>query len=308
MSCNHLKRNIAILGILGALILAVIAFDKCMCKNAQPSSVNNHETLSDHASYSHAGDSSPKLTAQQRTVRAKDMALKRHVGPGSRADTGYRTAHLKKSKNGCWPVPEKLKKELADINLYYYESIQQPHDNTCGSRSLANALAIRDALESKSLDPKIVKQKAGRYNWMHTSDNLTNVDIIEKAQRQNLENFYIVDYLTQDLVKRNRKKANPFTIISSSDHDEMVCGDNEVRINQEVIEKIRSNDTITAHFTCFLEPTDEDNIAHAVLVSLIKQKGKRPSMIYMDSCNVPLQQEWQAAAYMSYLYWQCIAV
>lgn len=247
------------------------------------------------------------LTKQERTERAKHNAISRHVGPGSRADQGRRTRHSSKSKRGHWPVPEHVTKDLCQADVFYFESIQQPENNTCGSRSLANGLAISDAIALGVLNPKTVKRQAACYEWMHTTDNLTNVDIVKYAKKLGLENVYVIDYLNKDLVKKNRKKSNPFTIISSTDHKETVCGANEMRINQCVIEKIRSRSSITAHFICFLDSVVKGAIAHAVLVSLIKRPGKKPTIIYMDSCNTPLRQEWQSAAYMSYLYWQCIA-
>lgn len=311
MVFRHLNRYLFLVG-LATFAVGIVALEHYLVANC-PSSKSTIKKDKKRKRFNLKLDKAKQcplqlLTAQERTEHAKNMAITRHVGPGSRADKGYRTRHSGKSNDGCWPVPGELSKELSEIDLCYYESIQQPQsENTCGSRSLANALAISDAVENDRLNPQVVKKCAASYNWMHANDNLTNVDIIEKAQEHELENVYVIDYLTKDLCKRNRKKANPFTIISSTDHDEMVCGANEGRINDEIIKKIRSNQNITAHFICFLEPIADDAIAHAVLVSLIKQKGKKPSLIYMDSCNTPLKQEWQAAAYMSYIYWQCIA-
>ena len=74
-----------------------------------------------------------------------------------------------------------------------------------------------------------------------------------------------------------------------------------------MMQTIRNSSNITAHFVCALKPITAYDTGHWVLISIIKQKDTKPKMIYMDSCNVPLEQEPQSQAYLSYLYWQCIA-
>ena len=44
-----------------------------------------------------------------------------------------------------------------------------------------------------------------------------------------------------------------------------------------------------------------------VVVSIVKRAGQPTKMIYMDSNNVPIADRSQAAAYICYLYWQCVA-
>ena len=250
---------------------------------------------------------SAKLGGSERTNHAKTMAIEKHINPGKRYMNNRRSRHIKKAENGLWPIPTNLIDELAEADVSYFQSIMQPaQTGTCGSRCVANALSIGDAQEKGALDAMTAYGLAANYNYLHKRNNLSNRAVAQLADSMGLEHLHVIGFYERDCIT-DKPKKNPFTCTGSTDHGFAINLYDEATIQQTIMQTIRNSVSITAHFVCSLKPITAYDTGHWILITIIKQKNKKPKMIYMDSCNVPLAQEPQSQAYMSYLYWQSIA-
>ena len=91
------------------------------------------------------------------------------------------------------------------------EVIRQREPGACGSRSVANALALRDLLaRGMPIDSKSIKIMAQTYERLHTKNGLSSRDQIELARRFDLHNTYAIGFYQIDPI--DNKKINRFSI------------------------------------------------------------------------------------------------
>jgi len=245
---------------------------------------------------------------KEHTSRAKKMAIEGHIKPAGRRMYGLRSKHENPSKNGLWPLPQDIAKELNQVDLYYVESVMQPEDSgTCGSRCIANALGISDVLAKGDVSAQAIYQQSRTYDYLHKRDNMSNSAVAKMASSMHFDPVHTLGYYEYDCLNPNQLKKNPFTCTGSTKYGFSVNLYEEEEIQQKIISTMRNSSDSIVHFICALQPITQYDSGHWVLVSIIKRNEKKPVMIYMDSCNVPLEQEPQSQAYLSYLYWQCIA-
>jgi len=245
---------------------------------------------------------------KEHTSHAKKMAIEGHIKPAGSRMYGVRSKHEQASKNGLWPLPQNISKELNKADLYYVESVMQPEDSgTCGSRCIANALSISDVLEQGDISARAIYKQSFTYDYLHKRNNMSNSAVTKMAASMHLEDVHTLGYYEYDCLNPHQLKKNPFTCTGSTKYGFSVNLYEEEAIQQKIICMIRNSSDCIVHFICALQPITSYDSGHWVLVSIVKRHGKRPVMIYMDSCNIPLEQEPQSQAYLSYLYWQCIA-
>jgi hypothetical protein len=249
------------------------------------------------------------LNHTERTSYAKNMAIDRYIKPaGQRMVYGKRTRHAHASADGLWPVPEGIVQELNKAEVYYVESVMQPKDsNTCGSRCIANALAISEMFGKKAFSARAIYERSRVYDYLHKRNNMSSSTVAKMAKSMGLDHVHVLEYCDYDILREHQPKQNPFTCISSTEYGFCVNLYEEEAIQKKIVRTIRHASDIIVHFICALQPVAGSNVGHWVSVSVIKGHNQKPMMIYMDSCNIPLEQEPQSQAYLSYLYWQCIA-
>jgi hypothetical protein len=184
--------------------------------------------------------------------------------------------------------------------------LKQRESGTCGSRSVTNALAL-DELVHKGLpiSSNGIQRMSKKYEYLHTKNGLTMSDQLSLASSFGLRNMYSLIYLKHDPLHNQRPNTYPFTIIGSTELG-LVNLYQESQVIEAMVHKIAQSKNIVVHFMCFLEGR-QANVGHSVCISLVKRAGYRPCIVYMDSNNGAIAEQSQVSAYISYLYWQCLA-
>ncbi len=185
--------------------------------------------------------------------------------------------------------------------------LQQREPGTCGSRSVTNALALEE-LVSKGLPitSKNIQYMSKKYEYVHTKNGLTMSDQLILASSLGLRTMYSLIYLKNDPLYNSQKlNKYPFTIIGTTKLG-LVNLYQESQVIEEMVHTIAASKNIVAHFMCFLEGK-KTNVGHSVCISLVKRAGYRPCIVYMDSNNGAIAEQSLVSAYISYLYWQCLA-
>ncbi|HML19867.1 MAG TPA: hypothetical protein PKD74_04795 [Candidatus Dependentiae bacterium] len=184
--------------------------------------------------------------------------------------------------------------------------IKQREPGTCGSRSVTNALALEEIVyKGLPLTSKNLQSMSKKYEYLHTKNGLTMSDQLSLASSLGLRTMYSLIYLKQDPLHNQRLNVYPFTIIGSTELG-LVNLYQESQVIEAMVHKIAQSKNIVAHFMCFLEGR-QANVGHSVCISLVKRAGYRPCIVYMDSNNGAIAEQSQVSAYISYLYWQCLA-
>ena len=238
---------------------------------------------------------------QRRREHATQMAINNHL-KGQVFLYGQKyPIHM---QNGNIALPLSLSK--LPVSLTQFQVITQREQGTCGSRSVANALALRDVVaQGLTLDARTIQEAARKYESLHTKNGMTSREQIQLARRFDLHHTYALAFFKNDPIHATKVNPFPFMVIESTDLP-LVNLYRETEILEEIVHAIRSQSAISAHFLCHLEGVSAQQ-AHAVVVSIVKRTGKPTQMIYMDSNNLSVISNSQAAAYICYLYWQCIA-
>ena len=184
--------------------------------------------------------------------------------------------------------------------------IKQREPGTCGSRSVTNALALEELVhKGLPISSASIKRMSKKYEYLHTKNGLTMSDQLSLASSFGLRNMYSLIYLKQDPLHNQRLNTYPFTIIGSTELG-LVNLYQESQVIEAMVHKIAQSKNIVVHFMCFLEGR-QANVGHSVCISLVKRAGYRPCIVYMDSNNGAIAEQSQVSAYISYLYWQCLA-
>lgn len=199
-------------------------------------------------------------------------------------------------------IPESLRL-LSGVNISYYVSPYTVSQvlGACGTRVIAHALAIRDAIRHDSLSAANVFYEACKYSDLHTDVGYTMLKAIKLAQKNDLHHLHclLIGNENYEGIFYSTDFIRPESLLGLSN-----CTKDEVQIL--IAQWFRSQKTCTAHFYCVVD-TAEQVHGHAVLVSLVKKEGEQPKIIYMDCNNSPFDDQSQAAAHIHYLYLLFIA-
>lgn len=238
---------------------------------------------------------------QRRREYATKMALENHL-----VDTiypyGYRIPTM--MQLGYIMMPFSLRK-LSEF-IKQPQVLNQHELGTCGSRSVANALALSDVLaHGMPLESENIQIMAQKYEKLHTQNGMTSRDQINMARRFDLHNTYALAFFKNDPLDNKKVNPFPFTVIESTELP-VVNLYRESEILEEIVRSIRMQKNIVANFLCHLDGSVGQR-GHSVVVSIVKRAGNPTQMIYMDSNNLPIIRNSQVAAYICYLYWQCVA-
>lgn len=232
---------------------------------------------------------------------ATEYALSNYVRQDYGADN---TIHPVKLKDGSFKLP----KSITNLPVYSYqfEVVRQKEQGTCGSRSVANALAVHDVLmNGLALDSAHVRTESLKYEHLHVKNGMTTREEIELAHKHGLKNCFCISLLVEDPINSDYLNKYPFTVIDSCLWGQINLYE-ETKFLEKINQLVRAAKTIDVHFLCHLD-SQERLGGHGVVISVIKQDGMPTRMIYMDSNNIPLTEHCQAASYMEYVYWQFIA-
>ena len=206
-------------------------------------------------------------------------------------------------KNGFIQLPYPIRR--LPVPVCQPVVIKQEETGTCGSRSVANALALQDLIKKEMpLTSQNIQMMAQKYEKLHVQQGMTSREQINLARKFNVPHMYVMAILPMDPLDMSKANKYPFTVIESVDRN-VVNLYHETEVLEAIVQNIRSQKNIIAHFLCHLEGKTSRQ-GHAVVLSIIKNAGQA-QIVYMDSNNLPIAEHSQAAAYITYLYWQCIA-
>lgn len=232
---------------------------------------------------------------------ATDYALSNYIKQDYGADQTIKPVEL---KDGSFKLPASI--TSLPVYSYQFKVVRQKEQGSCGSRSVANALAIQDVfMRGLELNSANVRAESLKYEHFHIKNGTTTREEIELAQKNGLKNAFCLNLLENDPINSGYLNKYPFTVIDSCQWGQINLYE-ETKILEKINKLIRSAKTIIVHFLCHLDSQDPF-AGHCVVISVIKHEGMPTRMIYMDSNNIPLTDHCQATAYMEYVYLQFIA-
>jgi hypothetical protein len=244
-----------------------------------------------------------KLNPQDQDRR--EISTKRSIENHLRgAIVPYGRAEKALIQNGFIQLPSSIRR--LPVAICQPVVIKQQEAGSCGSRSVVNALALQNLVENNvPISAQNIQYRAQKYEKIHIQNGMTSREQINFARQFKLQHAYVMAILPLDLCNNSQVNKFPFTIIESVDL-KLVNIYREAEILENIVTTIRSQRNIIAHFLCHLDG-ETVRKGHAVVITLIKRASKPTQMVYMDSNNLPIGEHCQAAAYITYLYWQCIA-
>ncbi|HML19063.1 MAG TPA: hypothetical protein PKD74_00630 [Candidatus Dependentiae bacterium] len=184
------------------------------------------------------------------------------------------------------PLPMSLRR-LAGVSIHHIVVTKQGSDQ-CGSRSVANALAVQDVIMSgQTLNSSSIRAQASQYDRILINHILEWAEVANLACRNNLFNAHIMARIP----KEQTEAVYPYVVYSTDGQEHSL---------DDLATSLLTHETMTAHIIC-------NTGGHWVLITIIKQEGHVPQMLYMDSCNGILQDDSAATAYICYLYNTCLA-
>lgn len=211
--------------------------------------------------------------------------------------------------NGLHGIPSSLR-ALPGVQVLYYPSplMRSRASGTCVSRALGNAMAITAACNEHNLTAGNVHRKAAEHNDLNSHSAVSNIEVIDMAVGLHLANVHHMN------IKSGKYYADPgianYFLINASTELNTRSGLKSVDLYREdvfqaqVMHKIRTSENIVAHFICSVDASSPND--HGILVSVVKRHGHMPTIIYMDCNNVPVTENSKPAAFITYLYYQCI--
>lgn len=213
------------------------------------------------------------------------------------------------SDEGLPGIPQSLK-GLPGVQILYYPSPHLPSrvNGGCATRALGNALAIRDAKLKNSLNPRMVVHLSAQHDDLNSHASTASSECAKLALALNLPQLHWLAYFNRKL--NDAPKNNPFSIIASAcyHHPQL---NHSVNLHKEdnfqaaIVQQIRRSTNIVVHFMASVDRINSCD--HAILISIVKQAGQMPRIIYMDCNNEPIKDQSKDAAFIHYLYLQCIA-
>jgi hypothetical protein len=266
----------------------------------------------------HAGKAKVAIAAMKarvaRHVSHKRRAAKAHKRPSGKARAARSHAHPRTKAHArnraakparALTIPRSLQglggavnparaltipRSLQDLDraaIHPIEATQQTGVQ-CGSRAVANALGIQDCiLAEQPLISANIRANASKYDHILINQILEWNQVADLANENHLFNAHIM----AKTPSTQKNPVNPY-IVYSTDAQEYSL--------DNLVETMLTHPTFTAHVIC-------NTGGHWVLVTIIKQEGHIPQILYMDSCNGQLGDDSVATAYIHYLYDTCIA-
>ena len=228
-----------------------------------------------HVSTRHAGGQISPQAQEERDLAA-----------AIRASQGLpQTAAAGRAVPDQLPIPRAL--QILDRVTIRHIGVTQQGPNQCGSRSVANALAVQDIIMAgEPLTSANIRAHATPYDRILINRIIEWNEVADLARLNHLFNAHILGKTP----KEQLGATNPYIVYST---------DRQAHSLDEFIETLLIEPTITAHVIC-------NTGGHWVLVTIIKQEGQISQILYMDSCNSVLRDDSVATAYIQYLYANCI--
>jgi hypothetical protein len=178
------------------------------------------------------------------------------------------------------PLPESLR-NLRGVQVRHIV-VERQGPNQCGSRSVANALAVQDlVMRGEELNSSSIRYCASRYHGILIDRVLEWTEVADLARRNNLYNAHLMGRMPRD--------CSSYMIGSVEQNTHSL---------NELAESLLIEGDMTAHIIC-------NTGGHWVLVSIIKLSERTPQILYMDSCNGTLHDDSVAVGYIRYLYNLC---
>jgi len=249
----------------------------------------------------------------RRAIESSRIVRQAHMsGPSilrqQRFPIAFDPRHL--SNEGLPGMPQSLQNLPGVKGLYYPSFHFQDHvQGGCGTRAIGNALAIRDAEASNSLNPRTVFNNAAQHGDLNSHASTSTDEAIDLALALHLPDLHCLAFMEQ-YPGTQEIKNNPFPIIASTryHHEQLNHAVNlydEDRFQASIVQQIRNSENIVVHFLASVDRVRTND--HFVLISIVKHAGQIPKIIYMDCNNEPIMDQSKDAAFIHYLYLQCIA-
>lgn len=203
------------------------------------------------------------------------------------ADARVPASHVRVAYNEL-PIPRSLQALHGAAVRHIIVTRQGP--NQCGSRSVANALAVQDLIRAgQPINSVNIRARAAHYDHILISHVIETATVERLANRNGLVNAHTMARAPRALLGRG---ANTEFMIASTAHPEYNSLD-------RLVATFRTQPTTAAHILC-------NTGGHWVAISIIKQEGQMPQILYMDSGNGPLKDNSVATGFIRYLYATCI--
>lgn len=153
----------------------------------------------------------------------------------------------------------------------------------CGSRAVANALATQDLIHAATpLTSANIQARAHAYNHILINHVIDDQEVRNIARTNHLMNAHIMSRRPA----QQHEKSSPFIMQSIATYSHSL---------DEFVESMLTRQTITTNIIC-------NTGGHWVLITIVKQEGKIPQILYMDSCNSPLSDSSFATSCIKYLH------
>ena len=184
------------------------------------------------------------------------------------------------------PIPKSLQ-GLDKANIIHFKATQQG-PNQCGSRSVANALAVQEIINAdEPLTSANIRNHAAHYDGILINQVIEDDIVANLARENHLFNAHVL----AKSPKEQTGEHPPYVVYSL---------DTQSHSLEELIDSMLIESILTAQLIC-------NTGGHWVLISIVKQEGKKPLILYMDSGNGQLNDNSPATSFILYLYEHCIA-
>jgi hypothetical protein len=178
------------------------------------------------------------------------------------------------------PLPKSLS-NLPHVTIRHIKATQQTGCQ-CGSRSVANALAVQDLVYAKqALTAGNIRSQANHYNHILINRVIDDYELAQLALKNNLQNAHIV-------CRNTFKDATVWPFIVTS----IETWSNSI---ETISTRIKNEPTILIQLIC-------NTGGHWVLLSIIKNENCDHQILYMDSSNNRLNESSWMTSCIKYVY------
>lgn len=184
------------------------------------------------------------------------------------------------------PLPKSLT-SLPHVTVHHIKVTQQTGCQ-CGSRSVANALAVQDLVcAGQPLTAGSIRSKASYYDRILINRVIDDYELVQLALKNKLHNAHIV---CKNPVSKDAALW-PYIVTSIETWDNSL---------KEITTAIKNESNILMQLIC-------NTGGHWVLLSIIKEEDQVLHILYMDSCNSRLQDSSFITACIKYLHAHILA-
>jgi hypothetical protein len=220
-----------------------------------------------HVAASHGGHTSQRVAAAAAPV----MQVRRELPTLQRVAAAAAPVEQVRSE---LPLPTSLS-SLKGVSIHHIVVTQQG-PNQCGSRAVANALAVQDVIMSgQPLNSSIIRAQAAQYDRILVNRALEWSEVANLARRNKLFNAHIMARMP----KEQTDAEYPYVVYSTDG--------NQSSIN-DLAASLLMHGRMTAHIIC-------NTGGHWVLVTIIKQEGRMLRsciwILVMEGCRIILQRQ-----------------